>query len=150
MAYNDPLRDITREMIDKMYEKGTKKLIKEEFDEKIQLKEDEVKEEEKKFRETVSPRVEFKKFFIYPKASNVEWAGKFTNIDLEWVYSLDSTNGVYISGDLVRLDDGAMDILKKLNGYYQTWSNEWANKLAQDYNFKGEEETGEENKEEGR
>lgn len=133
MAYNDPLRDITREMLDKMYESNTKKIILEEFDEKIELKPEELKEEEKKFRETVSPRVEFKKFFIYPKASNVEWAGKFTNSDLEWVYSLDNSNGIYISGDLVRLDDDMMEILKKLTGYYHTWSDQWANKLAEDY-----------------
>ena len=48
MAYNDPLRDITREMLDKMYESNTKKIILEEFDERIELKEDELKEEEKK------------------------------------------------------------------------------------------------------
>jgi hypothetical protein len=139
MAYNDPLRDITREMIDKMYENKTKKLIREEFDEKIELKEDEAKEEEKKFRETVSPRVEFKKFFIYPKAFNVEWAGKFTSSNLEWVYSLDTSNGVYITGDLVQLDDDTMEILKKLVGYYETWSNEWANKIADNYESKSKE-----------
>lgn len=142
MAYNDPLRDITREMLDKMYEKNTKKIIKEEFDEKIQLRDDNLKEEEKKFRSTVSPRVEFNDFFIYPKASNVEWSGKFTDSDVEWVYSLDDSDGVYISGDLLRLNDNMMETLKKLTGYYQTWSNEWANKVAEDYevgNDKGED-----------
>lgn len=142
MAYNDPLRDITREMLDKMYEPNVKKLIREEFDDRIELREQDLKEEEKKFRDTVSPRVEFKKFYIYPKASNVEWAGKFTGSELEWVYSLDSANGVYISGDLVRLDDNTMDVLKKLVGYYSTWSNEWANKIAEDYSS-GEREGGE-------
>lgn len=136
MTYNDPLRDITREMLDKMYESNTKRIIKEEFDERIELKEEELKEEEKKFRDTVSPRVEFKKFFIYPKANNVEWAGKFSSSEMEWVYSLDSTNGVYISGDLIQLDDDSMNILKKLVGYYETWSNEWANKLAENYSSK--------------
>ena len=135
MAYNDPLRDITREMLDKMYESNIRKIIKEEFDEKIELKEEDMREEEKKFRDTVSPRVEFKKFFIYPKAFNVEWAGKFTNSDLEWVYSLDTSNGVYITGDLVQLDGDTMEILKKLVGYYETWSNEWANKIAEDYGY---------------
>lgn len=145
MAYNDPLRDITREMLDKMYEKDTKKIIiekfiTEEFGEKIELKEDELKEEEKKFRSTVSPRVEFNKFFIYPKASNVEWSGKFNDSDLEWVFSLDDSNGIYISGDLVRLNENMMDILKKLTGYYDTWANEWANKLAEEYPTSKEEE----------
>ena len=142
MRYNDPLRDITREMIDKMYESNTKKIIKEQFDEKIELKEEDLKEEEKKFRDTVSPRVEFKKFFIYPKAHNVEWAGTFTGIDLEWVYSLDNSNGVYISGDLVRLEDDIMELIKKLVGYYDTWSSDWAKKVVEDYapaNDQGEE-----------
>lgn len=133
MAYNDPLRDITREMIDKMYEKSTKKIIKEEIGQKIELEEKNQEEEETKFRDTVSPRVEFKKILVYPNAFNVEWSGKFTNSDLEWVYSLDNSNGIYISGDLVRLDDDMMEILKKLVGYYETWSNEWANKLAKEY-----------------
>jgi hypothetical protein len=147
MAYNDPLRDITREMLDKMYEKDTKKIINErfiteEFGEKIELKEDELKEEEKKFRSTVSPRVEFNNFFIYPNASNVEWSGKFNDSDLEWVFSLDDSTGVYISGDLVRLNDNTMDVLKKLTGYYETWSNEWANKLADEYPVNNKEEEG--------
>lgn len=133
MAYNDPLRDITREMLDKMYESNTKKIIKEDFKDRIELDESQSKEEEKKFRDTVYPRVEFKKILIYPNAYNVEWSGKFPSFDLEWVYSLDDSNGVYISGDLVKLDDDMMDVLKKLVGYYETWSTQWANKLIDEY-----------------
>jgi hypothetical protein len=138
MAYNDPLRDITREMLDKMYESNTKKIILEDFGDRIELPEEQSKEEEKKFRDTVYPRVEFKKLLIYPKASNVEWSGKFPNFELEWVYSLDNSNGIYISGDLVRLDEDMMEVLKKLVGYYDTWSIEWSNKLADEYQPKGD------------
>ena len=49
-------------------------------------------EEEKKFRDTVTPRVEFNRFKLYPKAQNVEFSGKFTSNNLEWFYSLDDTN----------------------------------------------------------
>lgn len=146
--YNDPLRDLTKEMIDKMYEKSTRKVIKEDIGQKIELEEKAQEEEESKFRDTVSPRVEFKKILIYPGAFNVEWSGKFTNSDLEWVYSLDNSNGVYISGDLVRLDDDMMETLKKLVGYYDTWSNEWANKLAKEYKV-GKGTEGEEPQERG-
>ena len=131
--YNDPQRDITREMLDTMYLLSKKKRLNEDFDEKIELKDDILRDEEKKFRSTVSPRVEFKTFSIYPKASNVEWSGKFTDTTVEWVYSLDDPNGVYISGDLVRLSESMMDTLKKLVGYYTTWSSDWANKVAEDY-----------------
>lgn len=134
MAYNDPLRDITREMLDKMYESSTKKIIKEDFKDRIELDENRSKEEEKIFRDTVYPRVEFKKILIYPKAFNVEWSGKFPTFDLEWVYSLDDSNGIYISGDLVKLNEDMMEVLKKLVGYYETWSTQWANKLIDEYN----------------
>lgn len=133
MVYNDPQRDITREMLDTMYLLGKKKRLNEEFDDKIELKDDILRDEEKKFRSTVSPRVEFKTFNIYPKASNVEWSGKFTDTNVEWIYSLDDPNGVYVSGELVMLSDSMMETLRKLVGYYTSWSSDWANKVAEDY-----------------
>lgn len=93
----------------------------------------EVKEEEKKFRDTVTPRVTFNQFKLYPKAQNVEWSGKFNDSNIEWYYSLDDTRGVYITNDLLQLRDDTMDQIKKLVAYYQTWSDEWANRIAEEY-----------------
>ena len=47
----------------------------------------ELSEEEKKFRDTVTPRVKFNRFRLYPKAQNVEFSGKFTDSSIEWFYS---------------------------------------------------------------
>ena len=127
-------RDITQSMLNTMHDFNNKsRLITENTDQKIELQGTDLADEEKKFRSIISPRVEFNKLIIYPQSSNVEWSGKFTDSNLEWTYSLDDSSGVYISGDLVRLSDNMMVTLKKLVGYYTTWSSEWANKLPEEY-----------------
>lgn len=103
-------------------------------------------EEEKKFRDTVTPRVEFNRFKLYPKAQNVEFSGKFTANNMEWFYSLDDTNGVYITADLLQLNQTTLEQIQKLVAYYDTWSDEWATKIAEEYN---NEVADEENAEEG-
>jgi hypothetical protein len=98
-----------------------------------------LKQEETKFREVISPRVKFNEFIIYPKTGNVEWGGEFQDTRIQWNYSLDDTRGVYISCDLLRLDDSAVNTIKKLVGFYDNWANEWANKIADEYRNVGEE-----------
>ena len=77
-----------------------------------------LQEEEKKFRDTVTPRVEFNRFKLYPKAQNVEFSGKFTANNMEWFYSLDDTNGVYITADLLQLNQTTLEQIQKLVAYY--------------------------------
>lgn len=100
----------------------------------IDLSGPELKEEQKKFRETISPRVDFSVFKIYPQASNVVFAGKFQDMNgMEWEFTLSETNGIYIKVNNLQLTKEAVVIIQKLFGYYQVWSNEWANKLATEY-----------------
>lgn len=103
-------------------------------------------EEERKFRDTVSPRAKFNQFKLYPKAQNVEWSGKFTDSRIEWYFSLDDSRGIYITGDMLQLTDDILKQIQKLVGYYQTWSDEWANRIAEEYQ---NEVTAEENEGEG-
>ena len=77
---------------------------------------------------------------------NVEFSGKFTSSNLEWFYSLDDTNGVYITADLLQLNQSTLEQIQKLVGYYDSWSNEWATKIAEEYK---NDVTDEENEEEG-
>lgn len=100
---------------------------------RIELDQNERKDEEKKFREVISPRVKFNKFIIYPKSGNVEWSGEFQDSRIQWFYSLDDTRGVYISGELLRLDDSTLETIRKLVGFYENWADEWANKIADEY-----------------
>jgi hypothetical protein len=99
-----------------------------------ELDTDELKEEEDKFRQTVHNRVEFNKFKLYPKSQNGEFGGKFTDSRSEWFYSVDDSTGVYITADMLQLRDETLEVIKKLVGYYKAWSDEWANRIAEEYN----------------
>jgi hypothetical protein len=146
--------DVTRKMLDLIRESERKSIKKnsrllrevDESKEDKDLDPTELSEEEKKFRDTVSPRVKFNRFRLYPKAQNVEFSGKFTDNNVEWFYSLDDTRGVYITADLLQLNDQTLKQIQKLVAYYETWSNEWATKIAEEYN---NEKKDEENAEEG-
>jgi hypothetical protein len=90
-------------------------------------------EEEKNFRSNVSPRVKFNRFKLYPEAQNVEFSGEFTDSRIEWFYSLDDSRGVYMTADILQLNDSTLKQIQKLVAYYDTWSEEWANKIAEEY-----------------
>lgn len=144
------LLELIREENRKHLTDSTKEIITEQDikvqEEKTTLSDVELKEEEKKFRDTVTPRVKFNKFKLYPEAQNVEFSGEFTDNRIEWYYSLDDTQGVYITTDLLQLREDTMKLLQKLIGYYKTWSEEWANRIAEEYENLEEDE---ENQEEG-
>ena len=114
----------------------TKKMLREQVESATENKEldpAELSEEEKKFRDTVTPRASFNSFKLYPKAQNVEFSGEFTDSKVEWFFSLDDTRGVYITGTFIQLNDDVLKQIQKLVAYYETWSNEWANRIAEEY-----------------
>lgn len=100
-----------------------------------ELTSSELSAEQKNFRDTVSPRVEFKSFLIYPKTKNAVFSGKFQNLGgLEWQFTLEDSDGLYISADNIQMTDDTLDTIKKLKGYYENWADEWAQKIATEYN----------------
>ena len=114
----------------------TKKMLREQVESATDNKEldpSELAEEEKKFRDTVTPRSSFNSFKLYPKAQNVEFSGEFTDSKVEWFFSLDDTRGVYITGTFIQLIDDVLKQIQKLVAYYQTWSHEWATRIAEEY-----------------
>lgn len=94
----------------------------------------ELSEEQMNFRESVSPRVNFTGFKIYPKNKNVVFSGKFENMGgLEWQFTLEDSDGLYITTNNVPFNNDTIDTIKKLKGYYDNWADEWAEKLATEY-----------------
>lgn len=92
---------------------------------------DEQREEENKFKDTVSKLVKFDKIKVYRQ--NVEWSGELVREKVKWVYSLNENNGCYISiesEDMLQLTAEVIEILKKLRGYYDVWSDEWSSRLT--------------------
>ena len=102
------------------------KLIKEEVQ---TLDAQEQKEEENKFKEIVSKLVKFEPIKVYPE--NVEWSGHLIREKVDWTFSLDDTTGCYIyTTELIQLRDETLEVLKKLRGYYDVWSDEWSSRLT--------------------
>jgi hypothetical protein len=126
----------TDEMMPDEFETAPIEDVDEDAGEDRDLDDAELKEEEDKFRQTVHNRVKFNKFKLYPASQNVEWSGDFTDSRMEWNYSLDDSRGVYITSDLLQLDDDTLDVIKKLVGYYKAWSDDWATRIAEEYNNK--------------
>ena len=138
----DYQHDSTRRMLDLIREskrtKKNKSIITEQTVAKgdIDLSQDDLaayNEEEKNFRRNVTPRTKFNRFKLYPESQNVEFSGEFTDNRIEWFYSLDDTKGVYITADLLQLNEQTLKQIQKLVAYYDTWSNEWATKIAEEY-----------------
>jgi len=125
--------DMTKKMIDTI-RGGYKTLLNEQEDSSINLKAgDQVFDDElKKFSDTVDPRVEFTLFNIYPNDQNVIITGKL-DIGIEFRMSKKDTDGLKIKTDNMDVNSDNTNILNKLNGYYQNWVRDWAEKLRTEY-----------------
>jgi hypothetical protein len=80
------------------------------------------------FVEQVSDLVDYNTLNIYE--NNVEWSGNLVKYDTEFFYSVGETNGTYITGSMVKLDEEALETLSNLKNYYQVFSTKWASVLA--------------------
>lgn len=90
---------------------------------------DEQKEEENKFKDIVSKLVKFEPIKVHRE--NVEWSGHLIREKIDWTFSLDDTVGCYIhTTELIQLRDETLEVLKKLRGYYDVWSDEWSSRLT--------------------
>lgn len=80
------------------------------------------------FVDQVSDLSDFGTLHMYP--NNVEWSGKVIDFDLEFFYSIGENNGVYINGDMIKLDESLVELINKLTSYYQQFKSKWAKVLA--------------------
>jgi len=80
------------------------------------------------FVQEVSELVDFFPLNVY--TNNVEWSGKVIDQDLEFFYSIGENSGVYINGDMIKLNEDFMDFVQKLSSYYNKFKAKWARVLA--------------------
>jgi hypothetical protein len=112
-------------------------LIKESTEEG--LSSNELSEEHANFRNTVTPRVEFTGFKVYPETKNAVFSGKFDALDgLEWQFTLEDSDGLYLTGNNVSFSDETINTIKKLKGFYDNWAEQWSQKLATEYSVERE------------
>ena len=76
----------------------------------------------------VSDLVDFNKLNVYRK--NVEWSGKIIDFDIEFYFSIGEENGVYIDSKMVKIDEKFLELLTKLQNYYEKFKSKWSKVLA--------------------
>jgi hypothetical protein len=80
------------------------------------------------FVEEVSDLVDFNKLNVYP--NNVEWSGKIIDTDLDFFFSIGEDNGVYINGEMIKTNEGFVELINKLKKFYDKFKSKWSKILA--------------------
>ena len=80
------------------------------------------------FVEEVSDLVDFNTLNVYQ--NNVEWSGKLIDEDIDFIFTIGEDSGVYINGQMIKLDDDFMTTINKLQQYYQKFKSKWGRVLA--------------------
>jgi len=81
------------------------------------------------FVEQVSDLSDFGTLNMYE--DNIDWSGNIIDYNIEFYLTIGEKNGVYINGDMIKLDDSLVELVNKLTIYYEKFKSKWAKVLAQ-------------------
>jgi hypothetical protein len=62
--------------------------------------------------------------------NEVQWSGKVIDFDLEFFFSIGENNGVYVNGDMIKLDDKLTEFITKLTAFYEKFKTKWAKVIS--------------------
>jgi len=80
------------------------------------------------FVDEVSDLVDFNTLNVYP--NNVDWSGKIIDSDIEFTFTIGENSGIYINGDMIKVDEDFLDMINKLQQFYQKFKSKWGKVLA--------------------
>ena len=80
------------------------------------------------FVSEVTELADFNKLNVYP--NNVEWSGKINERDLDFFFSIGETDGVYINGTMIKLDEDFLELVNKIKTYYEKFKSRWSKIIA--------------------
>jgi len=80
------------------------------------------------FLDQVSDLVDYRPLNLY--TNNVEWGGRLVKEDLDFFFTLGESNGVFIGGNMVKLNSDFVGTLENLKTFYEMFSAKWAKVLA--------------------
>ena len=80
------------------------------------------------FVEEVSDLVDFNTLNVY--SNNVDWSGKIIDKDIDFTFTIGENSGTYINGDMLKVDEDFLDLINKLQQYYQKFKSKWSRILA--------------------
>ena len=80
------------------------------------------------FLNEVSDMVNFGQLNVYK--NNVDWSGLVVDFDVEFYFTIGESNGIYLSGEMTKIDENYLDMISKLQTYYEKFKSKWAKILA--------------------
>lgn len=80
------------------------------------------------FVEEVSDLVDFDVLNVYE--NSVDWSGKIIEEDLEFILRIGEDSGIYINAQMVKVDQEFLDLMNKLQQYYQKFNSKWSKVIA--------------------
>ena len=80
------------------------------------------------FVEEVSDLVDFETLNVYP--NNVDWSGKIIDKDIDFTFTIGENSGIYIDGSMIKVDEDFLEVLNKLQQFYQKFKSKWGKVLA--------------------
>jgi hypothetical protein len=92
--------------------------------------------EKQSFQETmdefvaeVSDMVDFNSLNVYE--DSVEWSGRLIEFDMDFMYRIGETNGIYVDSEMVKVDQDFDMMIDKLRKFYEKFKSKWAKIIAQ-------------------
>jgi len=78
--------------------------------------------------EEVSDLVDFNTLNVYK--NSVEWSGKLIDEDIDFIFTIGEDSGIYINGEMIKVDQEFLDLINKLQQFYQKFKSKWGKVLA--------------------
>jgi hypothetical protein len=72
--------------------------------------------------------VDFETLNVYK--NSVEWSGKLIDDDLEFIFTIGEDSGIYINGEMIKVDQEFLTMINKLQQFYQKFKSKWGKVLA--------------------
>ena len=80
------------------------------------------------FLNEVSEFVEFNTLNVYQ--NNVDWSGNLIDKDIDFTFTIGENSGIYLNGDMLKVDDEFLDTINKLQKFYEKFKSKWAKILS--------------------
>lgn len=80
------------------------------------------------FIDEVSDLVDFNVLNVYQ--NNVEWSGKLIDKDIDFIFTIGEDSGIYINGEMVKVDEGFLELINKLQRFYQKFKSKWGRVIS--------------------
>lgn len=77
----------------------------------------------------VSDLVDFNELNVY--SNSAEWSGKIIDEDIEFILTIGENSGIYVNGNAIKVDEEFLNMVNKLQQFYEKFKLKWSRILAQ-------------------